>query len=135
MTLEFLKATEIGGFKIVDMNALRSERPELFRVDGSMIFHLFDESVRPFNFVYLRRDVNSISFNLQRGPIKEHGVNGCQIDTIIEVAKHLLEEMNAGEFRCRENSCAITHLDEALNWLEARRRNRTRRGVEGTSKV
>lgn len=71
MALETLKdVTEIGGFKIVDMNAIKETNPEMFRPDGSMIYHLFDEKIRPFNFIYIRHDANSLSFNLQNGPIK-----------------------------------------------------------------
>ena len=33
---------------------------------------------------------------------------------------------------CTENDCAITHLQEALHWLEARTKQRLKRGVEGT---
>lgn len=66
MALETLKdVTEIGGFKVVDMNAIKETNPEMFRPDGSMIYHIFDEKIRPFNFIYLRHDVNSLSFNLQ----------------------------------------------------------------------
>lgn len=135
MALETLKGvSEIGGFKVVDMNAIRDTNPEMFRPDGSMIYHLFDEKIRPFNFIYVRHDVNSLSFNIQNGPIKEKGVNGCQVDTLIEAAKLIIEGLNK-QFPCRENSCAITKLDEALHWLEARKRNREKRGVEGQSKA
>lgn len=34
--------------------------------------------------------------------------------------------------RCRENSLAITALEEANNWLMRRRLNRVAQGVEGT---
>lgn len=135
MALETLKGvTEIGGFKVIDMNAIRETNPEMFRPDGSMIYHLFDEKIRPFNFIYVRHDVNSLSFNIQNGPVKEKGVNGCQVDTIIEAAKVILEGLNK-QFPCRENSCAVTKLDEALHWLQARTRNREKRGVEGTSQA
>lgn len=133
MALETLKGvTEIGGFKLVDMDALRETNPEMFREDGSMIYHLFDQNIRPFNFVYIRHDVNSLSFNLQRGPVKEAGVNGCQVDTMIAAARMIIEGLNKTH-PCRENSLAITKLDEALHWLEARTKSRERRGVEGTS--
>lgn len=132
MALETLKGVgSIGGFKVVDMNAIRESRPDMFRPDGSMIYHLFDTEIRPFNFIYVRHDVNSISFNLQRGPVKVAGVNGCQVDTVIEAVKVILEGFNKTH-PCRENACAITKLDEALHWLQARTRNREARGVEGT---
>lgn len=133
MALETLKGvTEIGGFKVVVMDELREKNPEMFRPDGSMIYHLFDTQVRPHNFIYVRNDVNSISFNLQNGPVKEKGVNGCQVDTLIETAKVILEGLNK-QFPCRENSLAVTKLDEALHWLQARTANREKRGVEGTN--
>lgn len=34
---------------------------------------------------------------------------------------------------CRENSIAVTKLDEALMWLKKRKEDRTARGVEGTN--
>ncbi len=77
---------------------------------------------------------NTLSFRIQNGPIKENGVNGCQVDTVIEAAKTIIEGLNK-QFPSRENALAITKLDEALHWLEARTKNRTARGVEGTSQA
>ena len=134
MALETLKnVTEIGGFKVVDMNAIKETNPEMFRPDGSMLYHLFDEKIRPFNFIYIRHDVNSLSFNIQNGPVKEKGVNGCQVDTMIEASKLIIEGLNKN-FPCRENSMAITKLDEALTWLQKRKADRENRQVEGLSK-
>jgi len=56
------------------------------------------------------------------------------VDIVIEAAKVMLEGLNK-EFPCRENSCAITKLDEALHWLTARKVNREKRGVEGFSEA
>lgn len=36
-----------------------------------------------------------------------------------------------GKFPCRENAIVITHLEEALMWLEKRTRDRQKRNVEG----
>jgi len=36
---------------------------------------------------------------------------------------------------CRENSLAITKLEEALMWLNKRTQNRIERGVEGKNEV
>lgn len=69
---------------------------------------------------------------LQDGPIKEVGVNGCQIDDIIEWAKARIEFFNS-KFPCRENSMIITKLDEALLWSMKRRVDREKRQVEGTN--
>lgn len=37
-----------------------------------------------------------------------------------------------GKFACRENALALTHMEEALHWLDHRTRKRQDRGVEGT---
>lgn len=59
--------------------------------------------------------------------------NGSFVETVIAAAKQRIEYYNENtEFRCRENSMAITKLDEALHWLEHRTKAREERGVEGT---
>lgn len=84
--------------------------------------------------VYVDHKENIIMFKIQDGPIKEVGVNGCQLDTLIYAARMMLEGLNY-KFPCRENSIAITKLDEATHWLRARTRDREERGVEGFSKA
>lgn len=134
MALETLKGvTEIGGFPVVIMDELREKFPDKFNESGSMDYKWFEKEIRPNYFVYVRHDVNSISFTLQSAPIGEAGVNGCQVDTIIEAAKLMLERLNS-KLSCRENAIAITKLDEALMWLNERTKKRIKRGVEGTSK-
>ena len=135
MALETLRGVKkIGGFDLVVMDDLRKEHPEKFNESGAMDYKWFEKDIRPHNFVYVRHDVNSLSFTIQNGPIKEVGVNGCQVDTVIEAAKLMIEGLNK-KFPCRENSVAITKLDEALHWLEHRKKAREARGVEGTGQA
>lgn len=135
MALETLKGvTEIGGFNVVVMDELREKYPERFNESGAMDYGWFEKEIRPTSFIYVRNDKNSLSFTIQNGPIKENGVNGCQVDTVIETAKAIIEGLNK-QFPCRENSVAVTKLDEALMWLEKRRKDRVKRAVEGTSQV
>ncbi len=134
MALETLKGRkEIGGFKIVVMDELREKYPEKFNESGSMDYKWFESEIRPNNFIYVRNDVNSISFTIQNKPIKEVGVNGCQVDTIIETAQIMIEELNK-KFPCWENKQAIGGLETALIALKNRKHNRELRGVEGLSK-
>ena len=135
MALETLKGIKkIGGFNVIVMDELREKYPEKFNESGAMDYKWFEKEIRPENFIYVRNDVNSISFTIQNGAIKENGVNGCQVETMIETAKIIIEGLNK-EFPCRENSLAITKLEEALMWLRERTRNRIERGVEGLNKV
>lgn len=126
MALETLKGVKkIGKFDILQ------ERPK--KDDGTTDWELFDEQ-RKSNPIYVDHNVNMISFRVQNGPIKEVGLNGCQVNEIIEAAKIILEGLNK-KFPCRENSSAITKLDEALMWLEKRTKDRESRGVEGKSEA
>ena len=116
MALETLKGVEkIGGFPAKRIDWKRQEGNEEYHIDIS------DEA-------------NAITFYIQNGPIKENGVNGCQVDTVIETAKLIVENLNKN-FPCRENALAITKLDEALMWLRERKRDRETRGVEGYNKA
>lgn len=133
MALDSLKGVDkIGGFSVIVMDELREKYPEKFNESGAMDYAWFEADIRPNNFVYVRNDKNSLSFTIQDGPIKENGVNGCQVDTVIHAAKKIIEGLNA-KYPCRENSLAITKLDEAIHWLEHRTKDRENRGVEGTS--
>lgn len=135
MALETLKGIKkIGDFDVVVMDDLREQFPEKFNESGSMDYKWFEKDVRPHNFVYVRHDVNSLSFTIQNGPVKEHGINGCQVDTVIEAAKIIIEGLNKN-FPCRENSMAITKLDEALMWLNKRTQDRIKRNVEGKNQA
>jgi len=77
-----------------------------------------------------------LSINWQNGPLGRDAQriepNGSFVETVIAAAKQRLEHYNSTKFRCRENSLAITHLDEALHWLHHRTADRERRRVEGT---
>lgn len=135
MALETLKGLkEINGETIICMDDLRNEFPEKFNESGSMDYKWFEKDIRPHNFIYVRHDVNSLSFTIQNGPIKEVGKNGCQVEDIIAIAKHIVEQLNA-KFPCRENSMMITKLDEAIMWSKLRTSNRQARNVEGLSKA
>lgn len=133
MCVEELRGVEsIGGFNVVNMDTLREEKPDMFNEGGQMDYKRFESEIRPHNFIYTREDVSSLSFTLQDGPVKEVGVNGCQVDTVIEAVKIIIEKLNT-KYPCRENAMAITKLDESLMWLARRTANRESRGVEGTS--
>lgn len=118
MALETLKdVKEIGGFEVIR------------KVPDGMTWDEFDEYRKKVP-IFITEHLNMISFKIQNGPIKEVGINGCQIDNMIEAAKMILEGLNKN-LPCRENSIAITKLDEAILWLEKRKADRQKREVEG----
>ncbi len=134
MALEIFKGVKkIGEFDVIVMDELRDLYPEKFNESGAMDYAWFEKEIRPNAFVYVRQDKNSISFTIQKGPVKENGVNGCQVETILEAALLMIVGLNA-QTKCRENSLAITKIQEALMWLEQRKKDRETRNVEGTTK-
>jgi hypothetical protein len=70
----------------------------------------------------------------QNGPIGEGGVgvNGVTHEALLAILIDRLEGFQAGQYRCRENALALTHLQDAVHWLAHRTRERMARGVEGT---
>lgn len=72
------------------------------------------------------------SIDFQLGPVKESGVNGATNEALIAILIHRMNFLN-GKFPCRENSLAITKLQEALMWLEQRTKERIARQVEGVN--
>ena len=69
----------------------------------------------------------------QNGPIKEFGVNGISGEALLAIVEDRLLGFQSGPFACRENAIALTHIQEALMWLQKRTRDRLVRGVEGTN--
>lgn len=121
MALEVLKGVEeIGGFKVL------AERP--LANDGMINWHLFDEQ-RKESPIYIDRDNSMISFRL-----KNATDNGCDIATLIDAARVLIEKHN-DKFPCPFNEETIYHLEQAILCQERRTRAREARRVEGTDQV
>ena len=81
---------------------------------------------------YIRVNGQDVIFEIQSGPVKENGRNGCDATDIIRYTIGLYKSFNNAH-PCRENSITITKLEEALHWQEARTRDRVERKVEGTN--
>ncbi len=70
--------TRLAGFDVVNMDRLRELHPERFTKSGGMDYEWFESTVRPFNHIYIRQDVNSISFTL-----KQENKDGCDLRALI----------------------------------------------------
>lgn len=100
---------------------------------GDFKVHRVSWKQPPDHFIEINDDDNAITFKIQNGPVKEQGLNGCQVDEIIATARAIIEGLD-DKFPCRENKRAIDHLNDACACLNDRRKNREARGVEGQSK-
>lgn len=77
----------------------------------------------------------SVSF--QNGPINEdgNGVNGITHEVLLSILADRLRGFQSGPYACKENACALTHIEEAMMWLHSRTLKRAARGVEGTHAI
>lgn len=63
-------------------------------------------------------------------PNSIHGV----LDTdLLEIVRHRLQCFQQGEFSTRDNAVALTHIEEALMWMNRRVEDRIERNVLGTN--
>ena len=98
-----------------------------------------DDNGNPLGGKVLGRGIN---IEWQSGPLgrgeDRQQPNGAFVEGVIAAAHQRLlyyQTATNGRFRCRENSLAITKLEEALHWLQARTEDREQRGVEGTHEL
>lgn len=73
----------------------------------------------------------------QNGPISAdgNGVNGLTHEVLLAIVADRLRAFQKGQYACKANACALTHIEEATHWLQQRTLERMRRGVEGTHTV
>lgn len=76
---------------------------------------------------------NLVEIKFQNGPRSEtNSVSGVLDTDLLEIARHRLQSFQRGAFSCRENACALTHIEEALMWMNRRVEDRIEREVLGT---
>jgi hypothetical protein len=121
MAINSLKdVKEINGKPICVMDELREKYPEKFNESGGMDYVWFEKDIRPNFNIFLRHDVESLSFNMLTKPASEGGdLNRCQWSDLVATGLAMLKCLN-GKFSCRENALAITKLEEALMWNDKR---------------
>ena len=139
MALETLKGvTEIDGFKIF-RNLTEGDGKEGARVlteEGERIvpWKDFGDKFREEYPIGIHDGSNLISYKIQNGPIKENGVNGCQVDTMVATVIRMIQELNR-KFPDECNNHALNNFVSGLGWLKQRKINREARGVEGYNKA
>lgn len=63
----------------------------------------------------------------------ENSVHGVIDSDLLEIVRDRLKGFQEGAFATRENACALTHIEEALMWLNRRVEDRIERQVLGTN--
>lgn len=68
----------------------------------------------------------------QKGPRNKEGSIAGVIDTdLLEIVRHRLQCFLVGPYSSRESALALTHVEEALMWLNRRVEDRIERDVFG----
>ena len=75
-----------------------------------------------------------VTIQFQNGARHELGSISGVIDTdLLEIVRDRLKGFQEGKFATRENAIALTHIEEALLWMNKRVEDRIERGVLGTN--
>jgi len=76
----------------------------------------------------------SVFIRFQRGARNlEESTHGVVDEDLLEIVRHRLQTFQQGELSTRENAVALTHIEEALMWLNRRVEDRIERNVLGTN--
>lgn len=71
----------------------------------------------------------------QKGPRNEEDSQHGVIDSdLLEIVADRLRSFQKGDYSCRENAIALTHIEEALLWINKRVEDRIERNVLGRNK-
>jgi hypothetical protein len=78
----------------------------------------------------------SVDLPFQRGPVGTDGsnINGISDEAVLEILIHRLRAFQSGPGASADNAAALSHLEGALQALEARSARRRAAGVEGTTR-
>lgn len=69
--------------------------------------------------------------NIQKGPVKENGINGIFIEDLLLICIDQVEHFQDSEFACVQNDDTLRHLRDALNSTRSRQYDRMLRDVQG----
>jgi len=76
-----------------------------------------------------------VQIQFQKGPRNDPAAVSGVLDTdLLEIVRDRMKAFQDGEFATRENALALTHIEEALLWLNKRTEDRAERNVLGTYK-
>lgn len=77
-----------------------------------------------------------LDIQFQSGPRHDDESKLGVLDSdLLEIVRHRLQCFQKGDYATRENACALTHIEEALMWMNKRAEDRAERGVFQTTKI
>ena len=74
-----------------------------------------------------------VGVEFQKGQRKDPEARHGALDSdLLEIVRDRLKAFQGSAYACRENACALTHIEEALMWMNRRVEDRIERNVLGT---
>lgn len=73
--------------EVIVMDDLRETEPDLFSESGQMDYKMFEEKIRPFKHIQVRKDKNSVSFTLAK-----KGQPGVTLKTAMQCLIYLMDD-------------------------------------------
>lgn len=98
---------------IIDRGAVKFNSPTSYLIKGKATNEVISE------------------IKIQKGPVKEEGLNGIFIEDLLLICIDQLEHFQNSEYACEENERTLHHLRCALDTTRARQYERLMRGVQG----
>lgn len=83
--------SKLSGYDVIVMDELKEKYPDRFNSYGGMDYKWFEKEIRDKNFIYVRKDVNSIAFSL-----KNEKRNGADLSAVISF---LIEMIHAEKLK------------------------------------
>ena len=84
--------------------------------------------------INIKPDSLLATIQFQNGPRKDdESIPGVLDTDLLEIVRDRLKSFQEGEFATRENAIALTHIENALLWMNKRVEDRISRGVLGTN--
>jgi hypothetical protein len=78
--------------------------------------------------------ITTQSIKFQNGARKDtNSIHGVIDSDLLEIVRDRLKAFQAGSFSSRENAVALTHIEDALMWMNRRVEDRIERNVLGTN--
>ena len=92
-----------------------------------------DYDIYPADCSLIETEIPMACIEFQKGPRKDPNARHGVLDTdLLEIVRDRLKAFQAGPYACRENACALTHIEQALMWMNRRVEDRIERRVLGT---
>jgi len=87
-----------------------------------------------YEVMVLGKDAHTVELSFQHGGRGlEESTTGLVNEDLLEICRDRLKCFQTGDYACRENAIALTHIEEALMWLDKRVQDRAELNILGTN--